>query len=64
MVFTPRSGYCIDFPKVLRAFFHHDRNLFGEVSRLVYRMIQSFSNVAAGRRIQSTGVIAYAFGGG
>ena len=36
MVFTPRSGYCIDFPKVLRAFFHHDRNLFGEVSRLVY----------------------------
>ncbi len=23
-VFTPRSGYCTDIPKVLRAFFRHD----------------------------------------
>jgi hypothetical protein len=33
------------------------------VSRLVYRMIQSFSNEAAGRRIQSAAVIAYASAG-
>jgi hypothetical protein len=47
-------------PKVLRGFFRHDRNLFGEVSRLVYRMIQSFFDEAAGRKIQSAAVIAYA----
>jgi hypothetical protein len=35
MVFTPRSGHCTDFPKVLRVFFCHDRMLYGEISNLV-----------------------------
>ena len=52
MVFT--------FPKVLRVFFRHDRRLYGEISKLVYHMIQSFYNAAAGRRIHSAAVIAYA----
>jgi len=48
----PHRQMVFTFPKVLRVFFRHDRNLSGEVSRLVYRMIQSFSNEAAGRRIR------------
>ena len=63
MVFTPRSGRCTDSPKVLRVFFRHNRRLYGEISKLVYRMIQSFCNEAAGRRIQSAAVIAYASAG-
>jgi hypothetical protein len=34
-VFTHRSGRCTDIPKVLRAFFRHDKRLHGEISRLV-----------------------------
>ena len=63
IVFTPRSGHCTDFPKVLRVFFRHDRRLFGEISKLVYRMIHEFYNEAVGRRIQSAAVIAYASAG-
>ena len=59
----PHRQMVFTFPKVLRVFFRHDRKLFGEVSRLVYRMIQRFSNEAAGRRIQSAAVIAYASAG-
>jgi hypothetical protein len=59
----PHRQMVFTFPKVLRVFFRHDRNLFGEVSRLVYRMIQRFSNEAAGRRIQSAAVLAYASAG-
>jgi hypothetical protein len=46
--------------KVLRVLLRHDRNLSGEVGRLVYRIIPSFSKKAAGRRIQSVDVIACA----
>jgi hypothetical protein len=59
----PHRQMVFTFPKVLRVFFLHDRNLFGEVSRFVYRMIQRFSNEAAGRSIQSAAVIAYASAG-
>ena len=50
-------------PGVLRVFFRHDRRLFGEISKLVYRMIHEFYNEAVGRRIQSAAVIAYASAG-
>jgi hypothetical protein len=59
----PHRQMVFTFPKVLRVFFRHDRDLFGEVSRLVHRMIQCFYNAAAGRRIQSAAVIAYASAG-
>lgn len=52
IVFTHRSGHCTDFPKVLRVFFRYDRRLYGEISKRIYRIIQSFCNAAAGRRIQ------------
>jgi hypothetical protein len=48
---------------VLRVFFRHDRRLFGEISKLVFRMINKFYTKAAGRRIQSAAVIAYASAG-
>jgi len=63
VVFTPWSGHCTDFPKVLRVFFRHDRKLYGEISRLIYRIIQTFYTAAAGRKIQSAAVIAYASAG-
>jgi hypothetical protein len=59
----PHRQIVFTFPKVLRVFFRHDCNLFGEVSRLVYRMIQRFYNAAARRRIQGAAVIAYASAG-
>ncbi len=43
--------------------FNLDRRLYGEISKLVYRMIQRFYNAAAGRRVQSAAVIAYSSAG-
>jgi hypothetical protein len=51
------------FHQVLRAFFRHHRRLYGEISKLVYRMIQRFCNAAAGRRAQSAALFAYASSG-
>lgn len=59
----PHRQMVFTFPKLLRVFFRHDRNLFGEVSRLVYRMIQRFYSSAAGCRIRSAAVIAYSSAG-
>ena len=44
----PHRQIVFTFPKVLRAFFRHDHDLIGEVSRLAYRMIQDFYSAAAG----------------
>ncbi|MFP4378140.1 MAG: hypothetical protein ACLFP4_13940, partial [Spirochaetales bacterium] len=35
----PHRQFVFTLPKVLRPFFHHDRRLFAEVSRLIYRII-------------------------
>src|SRR5271157_1412834 len=59
----PHRQIVFTFPKVLRPFFRHDHELFGEVSRLAYRMIQDFYSTAAGRKIQGAAVIAYASAG-
>ncbi|MBW8003934.1 MAG: hypothetical protein FVQ80_18385 [Planctomycetes bacterium] len=40
--------YVFAIPKCLCVFFKHDQKLFGEVSRLIFQMIQSFYNEAAG----------------
>ena len=60
LLLLPHRQMVFTFPKVLRVFFRHDRMLYGEISKLVYRMIQSFYNEAAGRRIRSAAVIACA----
>ena len=59
----PHRQIVFTFPKVLRAFFRHDHGLVGDVSRLVYRMMQGVYSAAAGRRIQGAAVIAYASAG-
>ena len=63
MLLLPHRQMVFTFPKVLRVFFRHDRRLYGEISKFVYRMIQRFYNEAAGRKIQSAAVIAYASAG-
>ncbi len=63
LLLLPHRQMVFTFPKVLRVFFRHDRRLYGEISRFVYRMIQQFYNEAAGRKIQSAAVIAYASAG-
>jgi len=63
LLLLPHRQMVFTFPKVLRAFFRHDRMLYGEISKLVYRMVRSFYNEAAGSRIQSAAVIAYASAG-
>jgi hypothetical protein len=59
----PHRQIVFTFPKVLRGFFRHDRGLYGETSKLVYRMIQRFYSSAAGYRIRSAAVIAYSSAG-
>jgi hypothetical protein len=63
LLLLPHRQMVFTFPKVLRVFFRHDRRLYGEISKLVFRMIQRFYNTAAGRRIQSAAVIAYTSAG-
>ena len=63
LLVLPHRQMVFTFPKVLRVFFRCDKRLYGEISKLVYRMIQRFYNEAAGKRIQSAAVIAYASAG-
>jgi hypothetical protein len=63
LLHLPHRQVVFTFPKVLRVFFRHDHDLFGEVSRLAYRIMQDFYSAAAGRRIQGAAVIAYASAG-
>ena len=63
LLLLPHRQIVFTFPKVLRVFFRHDRRLHGEISRLVYRMMQRFYNAAAGRQVRSAAVIVYASAG-
>ncbi|MBA7532695.1 hypothetical protein ES705_24925 [subsurface metagenome] len=55
----PHRQYVWTFPRALRVFFKHDRKLFGEVSRLIFQMIQSFYNEAAGKKIRTAAVLCF-----
>jgi hypothetical protein len=59
----PHRQMVFTFPKVLRGFFRHHRTLYGEIARRVYAMILRFYNAAAGCRVHSAAVIAYASAG-
>jgi hypothetical protein len=59
----PHRQIVFTFPKVLRVFFRHDHGLVGDLSRLVYRIMQDVYSAAAGRRIHGAAVIAYASAG-
>jgi hypothetical protein len=64
LLLLPHHQIVFTFPRVLRVFFRNDRRLDGEISKLVYRIIQRFCNEAAGRRIQDAAMIVYASAGG
>ena len=55
----PHRQYVWSFPRALRVFFKHDRKLFGEISRLIFQMIQSFYNEAAGKKIRTAAVLSF-----
>jgi hypothetical protein len=44
----PHRQVVFTFPKVLRVFFRHDHGLVGDLSSLVYRMMQGVYSAAAG----------------
>ena len=46
-------------PRAFQPFFRHDRRLFAEVSRLIYRIIDEFYAEAAGRPLLTGTIIAY-----
>lgn len=59
----PHRQMVFTFPKVLRGFFRHHRALHGDIAQQVYAMILKFYNAAAGCRVLSAAVIAYASAG-
>ena len=59
LLLFPHRQYVFAIPKCLHLFFKHDRKLFGEVSKLIFQMIQSFYNEAAGKKIQRAAVLSF-----
>jgi len=55
----PHRQFVWTFPKLLRPFFRHDRRLFGELSPLIFNMLQDFYDEAAGKKIDTGAVLAY-----
>ena len=55
----PHRQFVFSFPKALRVFFKYNRRLFSEVSRLLFAIVQSFYNEAAGNKVRTAAVIAY-----
>ncbi|MCG8479254.1 MAG: transposase [Spirochaetales bacterium] len=55
----PHRQFAFTVPKALRPFFRHDRCLFAEVSRLIYRLLGDFYREAAGMRLLTGRVIAH-----
>jgi hypothetical protein len=55
----PHRQFVFTFlPKLLRVFFRHDRRLYGEIRRLIYRLVCEFTSNAAGRKLRTGAVIA------
>ena len=55
----PHRQFVFTVPKALRPFFRHDRRLFADVSRLIYRIIDEFYAEAAGRPLLTGMVVAH-----
>jgi hypothetical protein len=55
----PHRQFVFAIPKALRLFFRHDRRLFSEVSRLIYRLIQDFYREAVGAELMTGIVVAH-----
>ena len=59
LLLLPHRQFVWTFPKILRPFFRHDRNLFSEISRLIFGMLADFYNETAGKDIETAAVLAY-----
>jgi hypothetical protein len=55
----PHKQFVFTLPKVLRIFFRHDRKLYGEISRLIYRLVRDFATEAAGKPIRTAAVVVF-----
>ena len=55
----PHRQFVFTIPKVLRAFFRHDKRLHGEISRLVYGLVQDFTSEAAGKSIRCAALVVF-----
>jgi hypothetical protein len=55
----PHRQFVFAIPKALRLYFRHDRKLFFEVSRLIYRLMKDFYREAAGTELMTGIVIAH-----
>jgi len=55
----PHRQFVFTIPKVLRAFFRHDRRLHGEISRLIFRLVRDFASAGAGKPIRCAAVVVF-----
>ena len=55
----PHRQFVFTMPKALRPFFRHDRRLFADVSRLIYRILAEFYQEASGRPLLTGTVITH-----
>jgi len=55
----PHRQFVFTVPKALRPYFRYDRNLFAEVSRLIFTLIRDFYSKAAGRELLTGIIVAH-----
>jgi len=55
----PHRQFVFTVPKILRLYFKYDRNLFEDVSRIVFSIIQDFYNEAAPTAVKTATVVSY-----
>jgi len=55
----PHRQFVFTLPGVLRVFFHHDKRLHGEISRLIYGLVSDFVTEAAGRPLGTAGILVF-----
>jgi len=61
----PRRQFVFALPKLLRVYFKHDRDLFEDVSRIIFSIIQDFYNKSAPMALKTASVVSYqSFGDG
>ena len=55
----PHRQFVFTIPKILRLYFKYDRNLFEDVSRIIFSIIQDFYNESAPAALKTASVVSY-----
>ena len=55
----PHRQFVFTVPKILRLYFKYDRNLFEDVSRIIFSIIQDFYNESAPAALKTASVVSY-----